>query len=306
MDNVLSAVLVLGIMGGVFGAVLAVAARIFHVDQDEHITLVREALPGANCGGCGYPGCDGYAAAVAAGEAPPDKCVVGGLPVAAKVAEIMGIDAGAQEKMVAFVHCSGEEGVAKKFFDYTGPQDCVAAMRFGNQGPKACQFSCIGLGNCARACQFDAMHVENGAAVVDREKCVGCQACVAACPKDIIKMVPYNQKVLVGCRSKDKGAQTRKVCDVGCIACMRCQKECPVGAIVVKDNLAQIDYDKCIGRRSMFRLAENRGEVKREKSGASAPDFFSFMALGRLQSSRTRPLERMTSPADNAGRAHRR
>ena len=98
MDNVLSAVLVLGIMGGVFGAVLAVAARIFHVDQDEHITLVREALPGANCGGCGYPGCDGYAAAVAAGEAPPDKCVVGGLPVAAKVAEIMGIDAGAQEK----------------------------------------------------------------------------------------------------------------------------------------------------------------------------------------------------------------
>lgn len=247
MDNVLNAVLVLGIMGAVFGAVLAVASKVFHVDVDEHITQVREVLPGANCGGCGYAGCDGYAAAVGKGEAPPDKCVVGGSAVAAKVAAIMGIETCPQEKMVAFVPCSGGDGVAKNFFDYEGPQDCVAAMRFGNKGLKECQFSCIGLGTCVRACQFDAMHLVNGVAEVDREKCVACKACVAACPKDIVKMVPYTQKVLVGCRSNDKGARVMKVCTAGCIGCMKCQKECPTGAIVVTNSLAEIDYSKCIG-----------------------------------------------------------
>lgn len=247
MNNVINAVLVLGIMGAVFGAVLALASKVFHVDVDERVTKVREALAGANCGGCGYPGCDGYAAAVVSGEAPTNKCVAGGAPTAAKVAEIMGVSAGMGEKMVAFVPCSGGNGIAKNFFEYSGPQDCVAAMRFGNKGPKECQFSCIGLGNCVRACMFDAMHIENGVAMVDREKCVACMACAEACPKDIIQKVPYNQKVLVSCRSHDKGARVIKVCETGCIGCMKCQKVCPTGAIVVKDNLAGIDYDKCIG-----------------------------------------------------------
>ncbi len=120
-------------------------------------------------------------------------------------------------------------------------------MRFGNKGPKACQFSCIGLGTCVNACQFDAMHIVNGVAQVDREKCTSCMACASACPKGIIQKVPYEQRVLVGCRSNDKGAQTRKLCDAGCIGCMKCQRECPHEAIKVVNNLAVIDYDKCTG-----------------------------------------------------------
>ena len=120
-------------------------------------------------------------------------------------------------------------------------------MRFGNKGPKLCQFTCIGLGNCVNACMFGAMNIVNGVAEVDREKCVACMACAEACPKGIIKKVPYEQKVLVGCRSTDKGAAKRKVCDASCIACMKCQRECPHEAIVVENNIAVIDYDKCTG-----------------------------------------------------------
>jgi electron transport complex protein RnfB len=247
MSNIITAVLVLGIMGAVFGAVLAVAAKIFHVEQDPRISEVRAALAGANCGGCGFPGCDGYAAAVVKGEAKCNCCVAGGAATAAKVAAIMGEDAEPETKYVAFVPCSGTDDKAQMFFDYSGPRDCVAAMRFGNKGPKLCQFSCVGMGNCVRACPFGAMSVENGVAKVDREKCVGCMACAAVCPKHIIQKVPYDQKVLVGCHSNDKGAQTRKICEAGCIGCMKCQRECPAQAIVVENNLAVIDYDKCVG-----------------------------------------------------------
>ena len=245
--NIIYAILVLGILGAVFGGLLAFAAKIFHVEEDERIGQVRECLAGANCGGCGYAGCDAYAAAVVAGEAPPNKCGPGGSKTAAAVAAIMGLDAVPDVKYVAYVPCSGSCDTAKNFFDYEGPKDCVAAMRFGNKGPKACQFSCIGFGTCVNACQFDAMHIVNGVAVVDREKCTSCMACAAACPKQIIQKVPYEQRVLVGCRSNDKGAQTRKLCDAGCIGCMKCQRECPHEAIKVVNNLAVIDYDKCTG-----------------------------------------------------------
>ena len=245
--NIIYAILVLGVLGAIFGGLLAFAAKIFHVDEDERIGQVRECLAGANCGGCGYAGCDAYAAAVVAGEAPPNKCGPGGAKTAAAVAAIMGLDAVPEVKYVAYVPCSGSCGTAKDFFEYEGPKDCVAAMRFGNKGSKACQFSCIGFGNCVRACQFDAMHIENGVAVVDREKCTSCMACASACPKQIIQKVPYEQRVLVGCRSNDKGAQTRKLCDAGCIGCMKCQRECPHEAIKVVNNLAVIDYDKCTG-----------------------------------------------------------
>ena len=166
--NIIYAILVLGVLGAIFGGLLAFAAKIFHVEEDERIGQVRECLAGANCGGCGFAGCDAYAAAVVAGEAPPNKCGPGGKKTAEAVAAIMGLDAVAEVKYVAYVPCSGSCDTAKLFFEYEGPKDCVAAMRFGNKGPKACQFSCIGFGNCVRACQFGAMHIENGVAVVDR------------------------------------------------------------------------------------------------------------------------------------------
>jgi electron transport complex protein RnfB len=245
--TILLAILVLGVLGGIFGGLLAFASQIFYVEVDPKQAAVREALAGANCGGCGFPGCDGYAAAVAKGEAPCNKCVAGGAETAAKVAEIMGASNDASDKMVAFVPCSGCEGVAEKRFNYSGPIDCQAAMLFGGKSNKLCTFACIGLGNCERACQFGAMHVVNGVAKVDRSKCVGCGACVDVCPKDIVKLIPEKQRVMTGCSSKDKGAMVMKVCTAGCIGCMKCQRECPAGAITVKEFLAGIDPEKCIG-----------------------------------------------------------
>jgi electron transport complex protein RnfB len=230
---ILEGIAVLGAMGAIFGALLAFAAKIFYVEVDPKQEAVRECLAGANCGGCGYPGCDGYAAAVAAGQAPVNCCVAGGQAAADKIAEIMGVSAGAEEKMVAFVPCSGA--------------DCQAAMLFGGKSNKECRFACIGLGNCARACKFGAMHIVNGVAKVDRDKCVGCMACADACPKKIIEKVPYKQAVLVGCRNQDKGAVTRKICGVGCIGCMKCQRECPAEAIKIENFVSTIDYDKCVG-----------------------------------------------------------
>ena len=246
MKTILLSILVLGALGALFGALLAFASKIFHVETDPRQTAVREALAGANCGGCGYPGCDGYAAAVVKGEAPCNKCVAGGAATAAKVAEIMGESNDAAEKMVAFVPCSGSTGVAELRFNYSGPENCRAAMLFGGQSNKLCTFACIGFGNCVKACKFVAMHIENGVAKVQRSHCVGCGACVDACPKNIVKLIPASQRIMPACSSKDKGPIVMKNCTVGCIGCMKCQRECPADAIVVKDNLAQVDVGKCI------------------------------------------------------------
>ena len=246
MELVLYAVIVLGVLGALFGAILAVASKIFAVEVDPKQEQVRECLAGANCGGCGFPGCDGYAAAVAKGEAPVNKCVAAGPAAAEKIAEIMGVSAGAAVRQVAFVPCSGTEGHAVKRFNYKGPKNCQAAMLFGGKSNMDCRFACIGLGNCVDACQFGAMNIVDGVAKVDREKCVGCGACVDTCPKKIVILVPYDQHVEVACSSQDKGAAVNKICEAGCIGCMKCQRECPADAIVVKDNLARIDVTKCV------------------------------------------------------------
>jgi electron transport complex protein RnfB len=248
MTNVLYAVLVLGILGAVFGLVLAIAAKAFAVEVDERQEAIAGVLPGANCGGCGFAGCGAYAAAVVAGKAGITACAAGGNAVAEKIAEIMGMEAGEVERSVAMVKCSGGCGVAKEKFDYSGIPDCTAAMRLGgNKGPKECAFSCLGLGTCVKACAFDAIHVVDGVAKVDKEKCVGCMACATACPKNVITKVPYAAPVHVVCNSKDKGAVVRKICDVGCIACKICEKACEFDAIHVVDNVAVIDYAKCTG-----------------------------------------------------------
>lgn len=244
--QIVYAIIVLGIMGAVFGALLTLASKVFHVDVDPKQEAVRECLAGANCGGCGFPGCDGYAAAVAAGKAPTNKCVAGGAETAAKVAEVMGVSASLETPKVAYVPCSGTHGHAQMRFNYTGPEDCRAAMLFGGKSNKTCTFACIGMGNCVKACQFDAMHIVNGVAKVDRSSCVGCGACAEACPKSIIKMLPASQIVMPACGNMDKGAKVMKMCDFGCIGCMKCQRECPSDAITVVNNLAVVDKDKCV------------------------------------------------------------
>ena len=233
-------------LGLLMGALLALASKLFAVKKDEKAEAIKECLPGANCGGCGYSGCDAYAAAVSAGDAPVNKCSVGGAEAASKIAQIMGVDAGAQVRMRAQVMCSGTGEYAKKKYIYEGIDDCVAASKIGG-GDKMCKNGCIGLGTCVRVCPFDAIVVENGVAAVDYSKCKGCGICVSACPKGIIKLIPFDAKHWVGCMSVDDGKNTRKVCDVGCISCKICQKNCPAGAINVDNFVASIDYDKCTG-----------------------------------------------------------
>lgn len=233
-------------LGLLMGALLALASKLFAVKKDEKAEAIKECLPGANCGGCGYSGCDAYAAAVSSGDAPVNKCSVGGAEAASKIAQIMGVDAGAQVRMRAQVMCSGTGEYAKKKYIYEGIDDCVAASKIGG-GDKMCKNGCIGLGTCVRACPFDAIVVENGVAAVDYSKCKGCGICVSACPKGIIKLIPFDAKHWVGCMSVDDGKNTRKVCDVGCISCKLCQKNCPAGAINVDNFVASIDYDKCTG-----------------------------------------------------------
>ena len=245
---VILAVVVLAVLGAVFGLVLAIAAKAFAVEVDPREEAVLACLPGANCGGCGFPGCSGYAAAVAKGQAPVNACAAGGAAVAAQIGEIMGVTADASVKKLAQVHCTGC-GQNYKKYEYVGIHDCQAAALLPGGGELGCSFGCMGLGSCEKACPFDAIHVVDGVAKVDEDKCKSCGKCVDVCPKHLISLVPYKTKrhVAITCSSHDKGVDTRKVCDNGCIGCTLCAKSCPKEAITMVNNLAVIDYDKCVG-----------------------------------------------------------
>ena len=243
--NIVFAIVVLGVLGAVFGLILAVASKIFEVKKDPREEAILGCLAGANCGGCGFPGCAGLAAAIVKGEAPVNGCAPAGAEGAAKIAEIMGVEAGSAEKMVAHVYCCGGDKNAKKKYNYDGLKTCDAANKVAGT-PMACPSACLGYGSCVAACKFDAIHVVDGVAVVDTDKCVACGACAAACPKGLIDMVPAKQMVFIKCNNTQKGADTRTACDIGCIGCTLCAKKCPKEAITITNFLAKIDYSKCV------------------------------------------------------------
>lgn len=247
MNGVLLAVILIGGVGLFVGLFLGVAAIKFHVDVDEKEVAVLEALPGNNCGGCGFPGCSGLAAAIAKGEAPVNQCPVGGEPVAKNIASIMGVEAGESKRMVAFVACQGDCDKAKADYEYSGVEDCGMMAFVPNGGPKSCNYGCLGYGSCVKVCPFDAIHVVNGVAVVDKEQCKACGKCVAACPKKLISLIPYDAKYAVACSSNDKGPVAMKKCESACIGCSLCVKNCQNDAVTVTDFNATIDQDKCIG-----------------------------------------------------------
>ena len=223
--NIVSAVVVLAVMGAVFGLILAVASKVFEVKKDPREEEILGHLAGANCGGCGFAGCGACAAAIAA---------------------IMGMEAPSGERKVAFVRCNG--GVhANKRYEYRGVHDCIGATKVA-AGPLDCSFGCFGLGSCVSACQFGAMTIgPNGSAVVDPEKCTDCGACMKACPRKLIVEVPASAKVHVACANLDKGKAAMSVCSSSCIGCGLCQKECRKDAIHVENGVAVIDYAKCVG-----------------------------------------------------------
>ena len=239
-----------GIIGGIgvlVGLLLGKAGKIFRVAENEKERAVREALPGNNCGGCGYPGCDGLAKAIVEGQAPVNACPVGGAPVADKIRAIMGGgDDQPAEQMVAYVHCSGDCDKVKDLYQYVGPSVCSIAVNTPNSGPKACRYGCLGMGECAGACEFGAISLKDGIAVIDPEKCVSCGKCVKTCPRGIISLVPKAKAHHIGCSSKDRGLDVKKICSVGCLACTMCVKQCPKEAIRMDGNLPVIDYEKCV------------------------------------------------------------
>ena len=243
----LAAAVVVGLVGIILGFFLGISGEAFKVEVDEREEAICEVLPGNNCGGCGYAGCSGLAAAIVKGDAPVNACPVGGAPVGAKVAEIMGVEAEEGARMVAFVKCAGTCEKANNDYVYSGTRNCATMMYVPNGGPKSCNYGCLGYGTCVAACPFDAIHIEDGVAVVDKEQCKACGKCIAACPKKLIELIPYEYKHVVRCSSGDKGKDVMKACSVGCIGCKLCEKNCPEGAITVTDNIAHIDQEKCTG-----------------------------------------------------------
>lgn len=243
-------ILFLAIVGALAALLLFVVSKKFHVEEDARIELVNEALPGANCGGCGYPGCSGFARACVEAESMEGLfCTVGGNDTMLKVADILGRTAVEAEPQLAVVRCNGTCDARPKVNQYDGASSCaIAATTYG--GETGCTFGCLGLGDCTLACGFDAIKMNplTGLPEVDEERCTACGACVKACPKMIIelrKKGPKGRRVFVSCVNKEKGGVAKKACDNACIGCSKCFKECKFEAITIANNLAYIDPNKC-------------------------------------------------------------
>lgn len=247
MTEILTAVIPVVIIGILCAAMLVVASKLMAVKEDERLPKVRECLPGANCGACGYAGCDGYAKALCEDSSvATNLCVPGGESVAKELSEVLGVEFANVERQVAVVHCKGDCDSTEDNVDYKGMESCAAAkLIFGGKGK--CGFGCLGLGDCADACPQEAIHIINGIAKVFSPDCVGCALCVKTCPNHIIALHTVKPQPVVLCSNKDKGAATRKACSSGCIGCKKCEKACESEAIKVTGNLAVIDYSKCTG-----------------------------------------------------------
>ena len=245
MNAVLVATASVALIGLVIGVLLVQVGKKFAVEVNEREAAVRDCLPGNNCGGCGFAGCDALAAAIAKGEAPVNACPVGGDASSVKIGKIMGVETSGEGKKVAFVKCSGDCEHTTIHSNYIGIEDCASAVASG-LNPGSCAYGCLGYGSCAKACPFNAIRIVNGAAIVDRSMCKACGRCVEACPKHLIELIPDTAKYIVKCSSKDRGPAVKAACSAGCIGCRLCTKQCESGAIEVNDNLAKIDYSKCV------------------------------------------------------------
>ena len=247
MKTIIFTIIVALVIGFVLGILLGLFKKIFSVKVDPKIQEVRDALSGGNCGGCGYAGCDAFAAAVVAGEAPVTGCVAGGPSCAEKIAEIMGVASTPSKPKVIFLACNGTKDCAKEKAIYNGIKTCAAAQLTAN-GTKSCAFGCIGFGDCVEACPFDALHLgSNGLPVVDYSKCVGCGKCEKVCPKKLFYLIPKDTKGSIAACSNhsDNKPQIRKDCTTGCFKCGMCVRKCPEQCIDLSSGIPKIDWTKC-------------------------------------------------------------
>ena len=231
-------------LGLFFASVLAIANQKLKVKEDPKVEMLGNALPGVNCGVCGFTSCHMYAEALAKGEAPPDKCKAGGVEVAAKLAEILGIKIEKRTKELAIVHCGADVSKRKKKASYIGIKTCVAAHNTLG-GEALCAYGCLGYGDCIKACLFGAITIINGLPKINKDKCTACGKCVTACPRNIISVCKVDAKIFlyVACNNPENGPETRKACPAGCIACGICQK-LTNSVFHVENNLARANCDK--------------------------------------------------------------
>lgn len=233
-------------IGTLFGLGLAFAAKKYSVKVNQKVEQVKDVLAHAHCGACGYAGCEQYAEAVVNNpDVPPNLCIPGGKRTCEAIAFITGKKAEAREPIFARIMCQGGLNESLKKFKYEGVHDCRAVILAGG-GDKACRYGCLGYGTCEAVCPFDAITMtDDRLPHVDINKCTGCRKCESACPTKIIEVLPASKQVLVTCHSKDKGVDTKRNCQTGCIACGICVKVCPFDAPVIENNLSRIDINKC-------------------------------------------------------------
>lgn len=244
--NIALPVLIVGGLGLLFGVVLTVASIVMHVQGDDRVDQVTALLPGANCGGCGYSGCSGYAAAIVHQGAPLNLCAPGDDATADAIAKFLGVESADVVRGFSVNLCQGTTKAAAKRFQYAGIRTCAAANAFYG-GNMACPYGCLGLGDCVAACKFNAIAIVDGVARINIDACTDCGTCVRTCPKHLIHHKMERGKAVVLCSSRSTGKETRAACKNGCIACGRCVKTCPENAITLEENLARIDEALCTG-----------------------------------------------------------
>jgi electron transport complex protein RnfB len=254
--RIVSAFASVSVLGILFGVGLSIASKFLAVKKDDLLEKLEHVLPGLNCGACGFAGCASYAGEIVGGETALTLCTPGGVKVAAKLAQILGVEVDLENKvkMVTQVHCRGGRGIAEEAFEYKGIEDCGALyLLYG--GNKVCKFGCLGKGSCVRVCPVDAIDYDDiGLVWVDKDKCISCGKCVEVCPTGVMRWLPYDADYFVACNSTDKGPVVRKYCKVGCIGCKICEKKSPEGGFVVENFLARVDF-KQTGEREQAALA---------------------------------------------------